>query len=132
VSELHLDTNALIAVADPALTLFQMIGERIETGELPAASAVAWHEYVRGSVSQNDVDRAVRLLGGRILSVNREMAEKAAELFRKTGSRRASTADCLIAATAILSGATLLTANRDDFKRFEVHGLKLLAPQPRR
>jgi predicted nucleic acid-binding protein len=56
------------------------------------------------------------------------MAEKAADLFRKTGSRRASTADCLIAATAILSDAALLTANRDDFERFEAHGLKLLPP----
>jgi predicted nucleic acid-binding protein len=128
VAELHLDTNALIALADPTLALFRMIGERIEAGDLPAASAVAWHEYVRGSVSQGDVTRAGRLLGGRILSLNREVAEKAADLFRMTGSRRSATADCFIAATAILSGATLLTANRDDFERFEMYGLKLLGP----
>jgi len=128
VAELHLDTNAVIAIADPTLALFQMIGERIEAGDLPAASVVAWHEYIRGSVSQNDVNRADRLLGGRILSLNREVAEKAADLFRKTGSRRSSTADCLIAATAILSDAALLTANRVDFERFEIHGLKLLCP----
>jgi predicted nucleic acid-binding protein len=128
VAELHLDTNALIAIADPTLALFRMISERIGAGDLPATSAVAWHEYVRGSVSQNDVTRADRLLGGRILSINREAAEKAADLFRKTGSRRSSTADCLIAAVAILSGATLLTANRDDFERFEIHGLKLQCP----
>jgi predicted nucleic acid-binding protein len=79
-------------------------------------------------VSQDDVTRAERLLGGRILSINREVAEKAADLFRKTGSRRSSTADSLIAATAILSNAVLLTANSDDFERFEVHGLKLLVP----
>jgi predicted nucleic acid-binding protein len=128
VAELHLDTNALIALADPALALFRMMAERIEAGDLPGASAVAWHEFIRGLVSQNDVTRADRLLGGRILSINREVAEKAADLFRKTGSRRSSTADCLIGAAAILSGATLLTANRDDFERFEIHGLKLLCP----
>ena len=89
---------------------------------------MAWHEFIRGLVSQNDVTRADRLLGGRILSINREVAEKAADLFRKTGSRRSSTADSLIAATAILSNAVLLTANSDDFERFEVHGLKLLVP----
>jgi predicted nucleic acid-binding protein len=128
VADFHLDTNALIALADPALALFQITTERIGAGDIPATSAVAWHEFVRGSVSANDISRANEVLDGRILSLDRQTAEKAADLFRETGSRRASTADCLIAATAILSGAALLTANRDDFKRFEVHGLKLLAP----
>jgi len=76
VAELHLDTNALIAVADPTLALFRLIGERIEAGDLPAASAVARHEYIRGSISQNDATRADRLLGGRIdykLFVNGEL-----------------------------------------------------------
>ena len=128
MAEFHLDTNALIALADPGLALFQITSERIEAGDIPAASAVAWHEFVRGSVTEGDIARADEVIDGRILSLDRESAEKAADLFRKTGSRRASTADCLIAATAILSDAALLTANRDDFKRFESHGLKLLAP----
>jgi predicted nucleic acid-binding protein len=128
VADFHLDTNALIALADPAHMLFQIAGELIEAGDTPATSAVAWHEFVRGSVSEDDISHVDEVVDGRIISLDRQTAEKAADLFRKTGGRRASTADCLIAATAILSGATLLTANRDDFKRFEVHGLKLLAP----
>jgi predicted nucleic acid-binding protein len=128
VADFHLDTNALIALADPALVLFQITSELIEAGDIPARSAIAWHEFVRGSVSEDDISRADEVVDGRILSLDRQTAEKAADLFRKTGSRRTSTADCLIAATAILSGATLLTANRDDFMRFEAYGLKLLAP----
>lgn len=128
MADLHLDTNALIALADPCLQLFQMAQVRVAAGDVPAASAVAWHEFVRGPVSEVDAARAGEWLGGRIVSLNRDAAEKAAHLFRETGSRRPSTADCLIAATAIQAGAVLLTANRDDFIRFEPHGLKLLTP----
>jgi predicted nucleic acid-binding protein len=108
--------------------LFQITSQRIVAGDSPAASAVAWHEFVRGSVTEEDITRANQVLDGKILQLDRATAEMAANLFKKTGSRRASTADCLIAATAILAGATLLTANQDDFERFEIHGLKLLSP----
>jgi predicted nucleic acid-binding protein len=128
VAELHLDTNALIALADPALPLFQLAFAQIETGDLPATSAVAWHEFVRGLVSMEDVTRADLVLDGRIVPLDREASELAAKLFLETGSRRASTADCLIAATAIQAGAVLLTSNRDDFIRFKRHGLQLLTP----
>ncbi|MDP9290789.1 MAG: PIN domain-containing protein [Verrucomicrobiota bacterium] len=128
MADLHLDTNALIALADPALPLFQLARERIGAGDLPATCAVAWHEFVRGPASKRDVAHADEVLEGRIVAVDREAAEKAAALFRKTGSRRASTADCLIAAVAIQAGAALLTANREDFIRFESDGLRLLTP----
>ncbi len=128
MAELHLDTNALIALADPSLELFQITTKRIEAGDLPSASAIAWHEFVRGPASGDDVKRAAELLDGRVLPMDRDAAETAARLFRATGSRRASTADCLIAAIAIQADAVLLTANRDDFVRFEPHGLKLLTP----
>jgi len=44
-----------------------------------------------------------------------------------TGRRRASTADCFIAAGAIEQDAELLTADGDDFKPFTHLGLKLVA-----
>lgn len=128
MADLHLDTNALIALADPNLPLFQMARARIAAGDVPAASAVAWHEFVRGSMSKRDTTRAGIWLDEKIVPMDRDAAERAALLFRETGSRRSSTADCLIAATAIQWGAVLLTANRDDFVRFERHGLKLLTP----
>lgn len=128
MADLHLDTNALIALADPGLPLFQLASERIGAGDLPATCAVAWHEFVRGPASEQDVRHADEVLDGRIVAVDREAAEKAAALFRETGSRRGLTADCLIAAAAIHAGAALLTANRDDFIRFESHGLRLLTP----
>ena len=55
----------------------------------------------------------------------------AAELFNKTGRRRESRFDCLIAATAILSRAEVATVNESDFKVFVPHGLKLAVAPPR-
>jgi predicted nucleic acid-binding protein len=46
-------------------------------------------------------------------------------LFNKTGRRRGSRFDCLIAATAILDQAEVATVNETDFKVFVPHGLKL-------
>ena len=81
VAEFHLDTNAFIALADPSLMLFQITSQRIEAGEIPATSAVAWHEFVRGSVTENDIALADEVLDGRILPLNRETAQTAADLF---------------------------------------------------
>lgn len=56
----------------------------------------------------------------------------AAELFNKTGRRRGSRFDCLIAATAILSQAEVATVNVSDFNVFVPHGLKLAGAPPLR
>lgn len=128
MAELHFDTNALIALADPYLRLFQLANERIRLGDVPAACAIAWHEFTRGEASAEHLAHAREVLDGRIVALDREAAELAAVLFSDTGRRRSSTPDCLIAATAIQAGATLLTANRSDFMRFESHGLRLLTP----
>ena len=56
----------------------------------------------------------------------------AADLFNKTGRRRGSRFDCLIAATAILAQAEIATVNQSDFSAFTAHGLKLANPPPPR
>ncbi|HEY5792323.1 MAG TPA: PIN domain-containing protein [Chthoniobacterales bacterium] len=123
---IQLDTNALIALADPAGAVVQLVRERVQEGRLPAASAVAWHEFVRGPLLPDELLRVERVVGARIQPVTRGTAELAARLFNATG-RRAFTADCFIAASAIESGAELLTANREDFNPFVPFGLQLAA-----
>ncbi len=125
MSRLHLDTNALIALADSGERLVHRVRERVLLGVLPEASAVAWHEFVRGPLMPDELLRVERVLGARIQPVTRSTAELAARLFNATGRRRASTADCFVAASAIESEAELLTADREDFKLFQPYGLHL-------
>jgi predicted nucleic acid-binding protein len=123
----HLDTNALIALAGPDAGIVRALRERAEAGVLPAASAVAWHEFVRGPLSSDELLRVTRVLGVRIQPVHRSTAELAARLFNATGRRRSSTADCFIAATAIEQEAELLTADAADFAPMVALGLRLAA-----
>jgi len=122
---LHLDTNALIALSDPFHPLFLQIEKCLEQGWAAETDAVAWHEYVRGPLLPEDIQRALLIVENRVFDLTRPMAEKAAELFNVTGRRRASTADCLIAAVCIGHGAELLTNNIGDFTPFKIHGLKI-------
>jgi predicted nucleic acid-binding protein len=122
---LHLDTNALIALADPLGETVVQVRQRVQEGILPEVSAVAWHEFVRGPLLPDELLRIERVVGARIRPVTRSTAELAARLFNATGRRRASTADCFIAASAMEHQAELMTANRADFTLFEPFGLKL-------
>jgi predicted nucleic acid-binding protein len=121
----QLDTNALIALADPAAGVVAFVRERVMAGLLPGASAVAWHEFVRGPLLPDELLRVERVVGARIQPVTRGTAELAARLFNATGRRRASTADCFVAASAIESDAELFTANLGDFEPFVPFGLQL-------
>ena len=71
------------------------------------------------------------VIASRVVAFDKATAAVAAELFNKTGRRRGSRFDCLIAATAILAQAEVATVNESDFRVFVPHGLKLAAaPQP--
>jgi predicted nucleic acid-binding protein len=124
---LHLDTNALIALADPEGHVVRVVRRQAEAGILPGASAVAWHEFVRGPLQPDELLRVERVVGARIQDVSRATAELATRLFNATGRRRTSTADCFIAAAAIEQDAPLLTADAEDFTGFVSLGLKLAA-----
>lgn len=126
VPPIHLDTNALIALADPAEGIVVLVRERAVLGSLPGTSAVAWHEFVRGPLTPDELLRVERVVGDRIQPVTRSTSELAARLFNAAGRRRASTADCFIAASAIETGAELLTANTEDFKPFVSLGLRVI------
>ena len=101
----------------------------LTAGESLAASDIVWTEFLNGPVTPLEVVRAEAVLQGRIIPFGRTEAALAAELFNKTGRRRGTRFDCLIAATAILSQAEIATVNQSDFKIFVPHGLKLATPQ---
>jgi predicted nucleic acid-binding protein len=89
-----------------------------------AISAFAWGEFLCGPLGEEEERTAHRIVQRLVPAGTREAAE-AARLFNRGGRRSGSFPDCLIAATAILSGAELATSNGSDFVRFRDEGLDL-------
>ena len=128
---IHLDTNYLIGLAVAGSPEARHVDQWLAAGESIAASALAWTEFLNGPVQPQDIALVEFVIGSRILPFDKATAVLAAELFNKTGRRRGSRFDCLIAATAILSQAEVATVNESDFRVFVSHGLKLaIAPPP--
>jgi len=95
-----------------------------------AASAIAWTEFLNGPVTPLEVSRTEAVLQSRIITFGQAEAVLAADLFNKTGRRRGSRFDCLIASTAIRAQAQVATVNQTDFKLFVPHGLTWAVPAP--
>ena len=128
---IHLDTNYLIGLLVRGSPQAGDADRWLAAGQTLAASAIAWTEFLNGPVTPLEVNRAEAVLQLRIVPFGRQEAVLAADLFNRTGRRRGSRFDCLIAATAILMQAEVATVNQLDFRAFVPHGLKLAgAPDP--
>ncbi|MDB5972292.1 MAG: hypothetical protein JWQ90_4742 [Hydrocarboniphaga sp.] len=123
---IHLDTNALIALPR-WLALGHALIDRVAAGERVGVCSVVWYEYLCGPVIASDVERCLDFIEDRIEPLDARHAQLAAELFNQAGRRRGLRIDSLVAATAICSGAELLTGNVKDFTVFSMRGLKLFA-----
>lgn len=78
-------------------------------------SAIAWYEFCRGPRTPQQVAAARSfLLEDGVLAFTEDLAEAAANVFRRQGSR-ARVADIAIGTTAVAYSARLLTHNREDF-----------------
>ena len=121
---IHLDTSFLIHALRPGLPQERQLLAWLSVDEELGVSAFAWAEFLCGPVSSAAAGDALELLGQPV-PVERQTAERAAELFNLSGRRRGSLADCLIAATALEAGAALATEHRNDFDRFVAAGLVL-------
>ena len=86
--------------------------------------AIAWTEFLCGPLNSAEAMLAARIIEKR-LPFGSDEAGIAATLFNRSGRRRGSLVDCMIAATAICAEAPLATANLTDFRRFKVDGLRL-------
>ncbi|MGA2233615.1 MAG: PIN domain-containing protein [Tepidisphaeraceae bacterium] len=122
---IHLDTNylirALVAKSDQAVQLDSWI----LAGETIGTSAMAWSEFLCGPLSPAQTSSALVVLSA-VESVTSNDAALAADLFNKSGRRRGSLADCIIAAVAMRANASLATANRADFMPLANLGLTLV------
>ena len=89
----------------------------IEAGDVLATTAINVEEIVRG-LRPTEVDAATQLFSGlEVLAVDAAAAWQAGEWRRNSAARGVTLwqADCLIAATAKVNGATLVTGNTKDF-----------------
>ena len=125
---IHLDTNYLIGLLVKGSPQALHVDGWLAAGQPLAAGAIAWTEFLNGPVSPLEVAHTEAVLQSRIVPFGRPEAVLAAELFNKTGRRRGSRFDCLIAATAMLAQAEIATLNQSDFSTFTAHGLKLAVP----
>jgi predicted nucleic acid-binding protein len=122
----HLDTSFLIKALVPGTRADHRLRQWLLQGTDIAISSIAWAEFLCGPVSREDRQRARRVVGVP-LPLSEDEAAQAAELFNASGRRRGSLPDCLIAAAALKTGATLATSNLPDFRRFESANLSLIS-----
>jgi predicted nucleic acid-binding protein len=124
---LHLDTNLLIDLVTEGSPHVAVIRQWLAAGEALGASAVAWSEFCNGYLTAEQKDAVFAVLDRRVSDFTCRQAEEAARLFHRTGRRRGSHADCMIAAAAMATGVPVATRNVKDFERFVPFGLKLRA-----
>jgi len=121
---IHLDTSflirALVAGSPESLELRRQL--RAQPINI---STIAWSEFLCGPLDAAQEAAAVRLfpLPETFIAADSRMA---ADLYNRTGRRRGSLADCMIAATALRAGAAVATSNVADFRRFEPSGLRVV------
>ncbi len=122
--DIHLDTSFLIRAFVPGTEESTKLSGWLRERRSIAVSAFAWGEFLCGPLGESEEEDAGRI-AHRHIPVGTEEATAAAALFNRVGRRRGSFPDCLIAATAILSGAELATSDVSDFDRFTDAGLEL-------
>ena len=124
---IHLDANFLIASVNRASAEARAIEKWLQGGETLACSTISWCEFLNGPVLPAQIATAREFLTAGCADFEEAHAERAADLFNRTGRVRRLKFDCLIAATALVAGADLATRNVVDFRPFAAHGLKFAA-----
>jgi predicted nucleic acid-binding protein len=88
-------------------------------------SAIAWGEFLCGPIDARHVELAREIVPDPE-PFGRRDAELAAGLFNRSGRRRGTLSDCMIAASAMRVGGSLASANVEDFNRFVSDGLRIM------
>lgn len=124
--EIHLDTNLLIDLVTAGSPYVPVIRRWLEEGKRLSTSAVAWSEFCNGFLTAAQKDAVFAVLERRVVDFTWQQAEEASRLFHRTGRRRGSHSDCMIAASAMAAAVPVATRNVADFQRFTGFGLRLI------
>lgn len=124
---IQLDTSFLIRALVPDTPEDGLLRRWLADRTSLAVSAVVWTEFLCGPLRAREVQLATQVVG-EVLPFGGDDAAVAAELFNRTGRRRGSLVDCMVAAAALSRGASLATSNPADFRRFATHGLTVVSP----
>ena len=125
--EIQLDTNLLIDLVTAGSPHIAVIRRWLAEGKQLSTSAVAWSEFCNGHLTAEQKNAVFAVLERRVTDFTWQQAEEASRLFHRTGRRRGSHADCMIAASAMAASLPVATRNIADFERFTPFGLKLIA-----
>lgn len=120
-----LDTNYLILGLVKGSQEGQDLVGWMQAGEVLVTPMPAWYEFLCGPVTPAQTS-TMRAFIHTIIAFDEAEAAVAAALFNAAGRKRSIRLDAMIAATAIVTGASLATNNRNDFQPFIPHGLTLV------
>ncbi len=120
-----LDTNYLIRVLVAETAEADQLEVWLARGTEFCTSAISWYEFLSGPVDAEGVDIIRSLVSGRILPFTPAVAAEAARLFNAVGRARRYRVDAMIAATAIIANASVVSANIADFRLFADYGLSI-------
>lgn len=116
---IHLDTSFLIRALERGSTEDKKLRGLLREERGLFISAIAWAEFLCGPLDDRHFETARRITT-EVIAFTVEDAGFAAELFNRSGRRRNSFVDCMVAATALRCDAELATANPADFQRLGV------------
>lgn len=123
MTKIVLDTDVLIDVLrgrEAARSFLQDVANRF----VPCCSVISVAELFVGMRPEEETGTRILLDALVVLPVTSEIAEVAGRFKNRTTSRRLELADCLIAATVFVEGATLATGNVKDYPMHEITVLK--------
>jgi len=124
-----LDTNYLIGMLVTGSRESKEVEKWRRAGETFAAPSVAWYGFVCGPASVGEIDLIRACLTGGMLAFREAEAAESSRLYNAAGRLRRLRVDAMIAATTVVAGGRLATANAADFAPFIPHGLSLATPR---
>ncbi|MHB8382393.1 MAG: type II toxin-antitoxin system VapC family toxin [Candidatus Binataceae bacterium] len=114
---IHLDTSFLIRALNANSGEDKQLRRWMADDARLGISAIGWSEFLCGPLDQRQLALAAAIVGEPEPFLTEDSGQTA-ELFNRSGRRRGSLIDCMIAAIAIRVGASLATADHGDFRRF--------------